>query len=83
VTAAQVQNATTSPVTAASLEYRPAGGDEWIRVELRRTSEGVYKGVIDVRDDPGTVADLRVSAGDKAGSTYTQTVARAFSVAAK
>jgi hypothetical protein len=43
----------------------------------------VYKGVIDVRDDPGTVADLRVSASDKAGSTYTQTVARAFSVAAK
>jgi hypothetical protein len=82
VQAAQVQNATTSPVTAASLEYRPTGG-EWTRVELRRTSEGVYKGVIDVRDDPGTLADLRVSASDKAGSTYTQTVSRAFSVATK
>lgn len=82
VRVAQVQNATTSPVTTAVLEYRPAGSD-WIRVDLRRTSEGVYTGVIDDRDDPGAVADLRVSAEDKAGSTYRQTVARAFTVAAK
>ena len=82
VRVAQVQNATSSPVTAAVLEYRPAGSG-WIRVDLRRTSEGVYTGVIDDRDDPGTVADLRVSAEDKAGSTFEQTVSHAFSVAAK
>ncbi len=82
VRVAQVQNAKTSKVTSAVLEYRPAGSG-WIRVALRRTSEGVYTGVIDDRDDPGTVADLRVSAEDAAGSTYRQTVARAFSVAAK
>ena len=82
VVVAQVEKAKKSPVTSAGLEYRPAGGD-WVRVDLRRDSEGVYRGVIDDRDDPGTVADLRVSATDKAGSAYRQTVARAFSVAAK
>ena len=82
VRVAQVQNATRSAVVSASLEYRPVGSD-WVSVDLRRVSEGVYTGVIDDRDDPGTLADLRVSAADKAGSTYSQTVVRAFSVAAK
>ena len=82
VRVAQVQNAKTSAIVSAGLEYRPAGRD-WIGVDLRRVSEGVYTGVIDDRDDPGTVADLRVSAADKAGSAYRQTTARAFSVAAR
>ncbi|HEY0238843.1 MAG TPA: hypothetical protein VGC37_09365 [Friedmanniella sp.] len=82
VRVAQVENAKTSAIASASLEYRPAGA-EWVSVDLRRVSEGVYTGVLDDRDDPGTVADLRVGAADAAGSTYRQTVVRAFTVAAK
>jgi hypothetical protein len=80
VRATPAQNAAASAVVSAGLEYR-AKGRGWVGVELRRTAPGVYSGVLDDTDVAGTVADLRVTAANAAGSTFRQTVSRAFTVA--
>jgi hypothetical protein len=81
VTAAQVQGAEPAPITSATLEVRPAGG-EWSAIELTAGTDGRYTGVIDGSDSAGADVDLRVSAVDQAGSTFTQTTERAYTVEA-
>jgi len=82
VTAAQVQQAATSPITSASLAFRPAGYP-WQTVALRAVGGGRYQGVIDNVDElAGTDVDVRLAAADKAGSTFNQTVLHAYTVSA-
>jgi hypothetical protein len=81
VTVAQIQHATTSPITSAGLEIRPAGGD-WTTVKLTSAGAGKYTGVIDNTGLDGRPVDVRVGGADKAGSKVTQTVLRAYTVAA-
>jgi hypothetical protein len=81
VTAAQVQGARTAPITSASLEVRPAGG-EWSTVELTAGTGGTYTGVIDGSSSAGADVDLRVGATDQAGSSFVQTVEHAYTVEA-
>jgi hypothetical protein len=80
VTAAQVQNATRSAITSATLEVRPAGWF-WTTVKLKSIGGGRYQGVVDNSGFAGSNVDVRISATDKAGSTYKQTVLRAYTVA--
>jgi hypothetical protein len=80
VTAAQAQLATKSSITSATLEYRPAG-EGWTTVALKAAGGGKYRGSLDNSDLEGTFVDLRVSATDKAGSTFKQTILRAYRVA--
>jgi hypothetical protein len=80
LTLAQVQNATRSPITSATLEVRPAGWF-WTAVTLKSIGGGRYQGVIDNSGFDGTNVDVRITGADKAGSTYKQTVLRAYTVA--
>ena len=80
VTVAQVQNAATSAITSAGLEFRPAGFG-WSAVKLTSIGGGKYQGVIDNTDLENTNVDVRFRGADKAGSAYRQTVLRAYTVA--
>jgi hypothetical protein len=80
VTVAQAQKATKAKITSAGLAYRPAGWS-WSTVKLKAIGGGKYRGVIDNRDFSGLDVDLRVSGGDVAGSSFKQTVLRAYTVA--
>ncbi|HST85013.1 MAG TPA: hypothetical protein VLL08_24960 [Kineosporiaceae bacterium] len=80
VSVAQVQGATKAAITKAGLEIRPAGWG-WSTVKLTSIGGGKYQGVIDNTDFAGALVDVRFSGADKAGSSYLQTVVRAFTVA--
>jgi hypothetical protein len=81
VSVAQAQGATKSAITAAGLEIRPAGWP-WTTVKLTSIGGGKYQGVVDNTDTfPGSAVDVRVSGADKAGSSFLQTVVRAYTVA--
>lgn len=81
VSVAQIQHATTSPITSATLEIRPAGA-AWSTVKLTSLGSGKYSGVIDNTGLVGSTVDVRIGGADKAGSTVKQTVLRAYTVAA-
>lgn len=80
VTVARVQHAPASAPKTVVLEFRPAGWS-WTSVKLTSAGGGKYTGTLDATDFGGALADLRVSATDKGGSSYRQTVLRAFTVA--
>jgi hypothetical protein len=79
VTVAQAQLAATSPATSATLEVR-APGDLWTAVSLRALGNGTYEGVVDNRGLDGADVDVRVTGADRAGSSFTQTVLKAYTV---
>lgn len=80
---AQVQKATTSPITSATLEWRPTGYVLHRPVTLTALGHGQYRGVIDTSGYPaGGKVDLFVTGKDKAGSTISQTIANAYTVKA-
>ena len=81
VTVAQVQKASTSPITKATLEIRPAGYG-WSTVKLKALGGGKYQGVVDTTEFAGSNVDVRFGGSDKAGSSYRQTVLRAFTTVA-
>jgi hypothetical protein len=80
VSVAQVQAAAKSPVTSAGLEVRPSGSG-WSTVKLTSIGGGKYRGVVDNTEFAGVNVDVRFSGADKAGSKFTQTVVRAYTVA--
>jgi hypothetical protein len=80
VTAARIQYAPASAPATATFEFRPAGWS-WTSVKLTSIGGGKYTGVIDNTDFAGANVDVRIGATDKGGSTYTQTVLRAYTVA--
>ena len=71
----QAQGATSSPITAASLHFRPVGHYDHRTVMLHPIGGDKYQGAIDNTDLPGLKADIFITAKDKAGSTVTQTIA--------
>lgn len=79
VVVAAAQGSAKSPVTRAGLEIRPAGWF-WSPVRLTSIGGGRYQGVVDNRELEGSAVDVRLSAADKAGSTFSQTTLRAYSV---
>jgi hypothetical protein len=80
VTVAHVQKASKSAITSVSLEIRPAGWF-WTTVELKSIGGGRYRGVVDNSDFAGSNVDVRITGADQAGSTFKQTVLRAYTVA--
>ena len=80
LTLAQAQNATASPITSATLEYRPSGYYLHHPIALTSIGGGKYRGVIDNPDRPGVKIDLFITGKDKAGSTITQTIANAYTI---
>jgi hypothetical protein len=49
-------------------------------VRLKAVGGGRYTGVVNNREFEGSAVDVRLSAADKAGSTFRQTIVRAYSV---
>jgi hypothetical protein len=82
VKVARIQHATSSSVKSVKLQYRFRDHD-WTTVKLEATGKGVYTGTVDTTKFAGQIADLQVTAADKGGSRFEQTIARAFAVTAK
>jgi hypothetical protein len=81
VTVAPIQNAGASAATSATLQIRPANND-WITVKLTSAGGGTYTGIVNnTADFAGVNVDVRFTGADKAGSTFKQTVLRAYTVA--
>jgi hypothetical protein len=81
VTVAPIQKAAASAATSATLQIRPANHD-WSTVKLTSIGGGVYTGTINnTAALAGLNVDVRFSGADKAGSTFKQTVVRAYTVA--
>lgn len=80
VSVARIQGATPSAAKSAHLDIRPAGYG-WTSVDLTANGDGTFSGVIDNTDLENSLVDVRVRGTDKAGSTYDQTVLRAYTVA--
>ena len=80
VVAARVQGAAPAAVRGATLELRPAGFD-YVAFPLKDLGNGRYRASVDLPDFLGARdVDVRFSARDAGGSTFTQTVGRAFSL---
>jgi len=81
MTVARIQHAGTATAKKATLEIRPADND-WSTVKLTSIGGGRFRGTIDNSADlAGLDVDVRFSGTDTAGSTFTQTVVRAYTVA--
>lgn len=81
VKASRVQKASAGTIKSAGLEIRVPGYG-WETVKLKRTANGVYTGVIDNTEFAGADVDVRLAAADTAGGSFTQTVLKAYTVAA-
>ena len=82
VVAARVQGAAAAPVSSAALELRPAGFG-WAAFPVKAVGGGRFRAAVDLPDFlAGRPFDVRFSAKDAGGSTFTQTVVRAFSLRA-
>jgi hypothetical protein len=79
VSAARLPGAAKSTVKSATLQVRPTG-QAWTSVKLTKTAAGKYRGVFNNTAFAGTAVDVKVTAKDAAGSTFQQTVLRAYSV---
>ncbi|HET7477219.1 MAG TPA: S53 family peptidase [Dermatophilaceae bacterium] len=81
VDAARIQGASPARVTGATLALRPAGFGE-VEFPLTRVAEGRYRADVDVPGFlGGSDVDVRFGARDAGGSTFSQTVVRAFTLA--
>jgi hypothetical protein len=82
VKVARVQHAGSSGLKSVKLQIRFRNRD-WTTVKLQAKGKGVYTGTVNTTKFAGQIGDLHVTATDKGGSRFEQTVARAFAVAAK
>jgi hypothetical protein len=81
VTVAPIQGARASASTSATLKIRPPGLD-WRTVKLTSVGGGKYTGTINnTAALAGLNIDVLFTGADKAGSTFKQTVLRAYTVA--
>ena len=82
VDAARVQGAAPAGVTGATLSLRPAGFG-WADFPLTRVGPGRYRADVELPDYlVGSAFDVRHGATDAGGSSFDQTVVRAFTLAA-
>jgi hypothetical protein len=81
LTAAHIQYAKAAAVRSASLQVR-FPGTSWESIRLTGVGAGRYTGVIDNAEATGDHVDLRIAAKDAGGSSFNQTVLRAYTVAA-
>lgn len=79
VTVAAAPPSARSPITGATLAVRFAGWG-WSSVPLTPVGGGRYTGVLNNRKGAGSAVDVRVTAKDKAGSAFRQTILRAYRV---
>jgi len=80
VTAGRVQHADPSALKSVQLQVRYPGRD-WTTVKLTATATGRYTGTLNSTAFAGRTADLLLKATDKGGSSFEQTVLRAYAVA--
>jgi hypothetical protein len=81
VTASRIQNAAAGTITSAGLRIR-AAGHGWQTVALTKTANGTYTGVVDNTGLGGADVDVKLTAADSPGNSFTQTVLKAYTVAA-
>ncbi len=81
VVAHRIQGATDSTVTSATFSIRLSGTSTWKKVPLADDGTGSFAGTLDNTKYAGKSFDLQVTAADAGGSTYSQTVLKAYTVA--
>jgi hypothetical protein len=82
VVAGRVQNALGASVTSATLSFRVSGSTTaWTKVPLAETGDGTFKGTLNNAGLAGKSVDIKVTAADDGGSTWSQTVLKAYTVA--
>jgi hypothetical protein len=81
VTVSGLQSAGTTVPKSASLQIHAANRGVWLPVELTSAGNGIYRGTITNTDEyAGQGVDVKFSGTSTAGSTFTQTVLRAYTV---
>lgn len=75
---APTQGAPASPVDAAAVSWSTNGGTSWAPAPVRSLGGGRWAAT--VPNPAGRIVSLRVTGHDRAGSTITQTLVRAYSV---
>jgi hypothetical protein len=75
---APTQGAPASPVDAAGLSWSTDDGTSWTAAPVRSLGGGRWAATLPHR--AGSTVSLRVTGHDRAGSTITQTLVRAYAV---